>query len=711
MFVFFLCLSLIVFIFGLVNAISLKQSGKIPWQSFLLLLLLFTAIAMWLAVLPLVDKGGILYKPMYAAFYVLESAVANVDYSLFSEQLGSISFWRIYTILLHLLMPITAFGSILFYFLKIFGWFRYTLFRGDQEIIIFSDLTDKTKSYAKRIDPKGRLLIFCNTEDSDKESFDEDRSRNMLFTGQSEIQLLKQLQKRRLTIMEMGEDEERNLQKSVEIIRELEKCSEEQAQSPTRQFLQKHIPANVLDHKIFKIFSDDLTDEDKKSISLCTVSGHPEAAAIMDNLMKRGTKTPLLYKQTTIDEYKRIAFKLLHDDPLYELVDDDTEKLDIMIVGFGRMGQEVLKAISWAGCFPDTDTNVHVISRRGIENGAQLLSECPELGVDLLHKNGFEQPEHGGVQLNKDAPVYYYSTETKGPDFDRIIRGLVRCRYIVVSLGDDSETLETALRIYRLIMRERYLKDKTIVPPEIHVRIRNDENLNLFSAEESDKDDRSALRSFRQFGSDTDIYGTDQISESELEKMAVEARKIYMEQNNLQDEEWASYEYLSQFGKNANQAAGLHALYKLHFMKNVKAERRAESDPADLPESQKVFDTLVSYAEREQIANWEHIRWQAYMRTEGFVHAPFEKTKELYDSLYKGDAKEAAARTREELLKARIHPTIGDNETHLKVISTLLGDPDDPDYYHKNDLRFVKSIPELISAYYRVVPAVEIRKS
>ena len=281
----------------------------------------------------------------------------------------------------------------------------------------------------------------------------------------------------------------------------------------------------------------------------------------------------------------------------------------------------------------------------------------------------------------------------------------------MVSLGDDSETLETALRIYRLIMRERYLKDKTIVPPEIHVRIRNDENLKLFSAEESDKDDRSALRSFRQFGSDTDIYGTDQISESELEKMAVEARKIYMEQNNLQDEEWASYEYLSQFGKNANQAAGLHALYKLHFMKNVKAERRAESDPADLPESQKVFDTLVSYAEREQIANWEHIRWQAYMRTEGFVHAPFEKTKELYDSLYKGDAKEAAARTREELLKARIHPTIGDNETHLKAISTLLGDPDDPDYYHKNDLRFVKSIPELISAYYRVVPAVEIRKS
>ena len=707
MFVFFLCLSLVVFIFGLVNAISLKQSGKIPWQSFLLLMLLFTAIALWLAVMPLVEEGSILYKPLYAAFYMLESAVANVDYSLFSERLGSISFWRIYTILLHLLMPITAFGSILVYFLKIFGWFRYTLFRGDQEIILFSALTDKTKSYAKRIDPKNKLLIFCNTEDVDEESFDEERSQNMIFTGQSEMQLLQQLQKRRLTIMEMGEDEERNLQKSVEIIRELEKCSGKQTQSPIRQFLLKYIPADVFEHKIFKLFSDDLTDEDKKTISLYTVSGHPEAATIMDNLMKRGTKTPLLYNQTMIDEHKRIAFKLLHDEPLYKLVDDDTEKLDILIVGLGHMGREVLKAISWAGCFPDTDTNVHVIDRYGIENGEQLLSECPELGVDLLHKNGFEQPEPGGVQLNKDAPIYYYSAEAKGPDFDNIIRSLAHCRYIVVSLGDDSATLETALRIYRLIMRERYLKDKTIVPPEIHVRIRDDENIKLFSA----KDDKSAFASFKQFGSDKDIYGTDQISESELEKMAVEARKIYMEQNNLENEGWAAYEYLSQFGKNANQAAGLHALYKLHFMKNVKAERRAESDPADLNGSKKVFDTLVSYAEKEKIANWEHIRWQAYMRTEGFVHAPYEKTKELYDSLYNGNAKETAALTRAELLKARIHPTIGDNETHLKAISTLLGDTHDPDYFHKNDLRFVKSVPELISAYYRIVPAGEIHNS
>ena len=709
MFLFFLCISIIIFIFGLVNAINLKQSGKIPWQSFLLLLLLFTAIAMWVAVLPLVEKGGLLYKPLYAAFYVLESAVANVDYSLFSERLGSISFWRIYTILLHLLMPLTAFGTILIYFLKIFGWFRYTLFRGDREIILFSDLTDKTKAYAKRIDTNGKLLIFCNTEDEEKASFDEERSGNMIFTAQSEIQLLKQLQKRALTIMEMGENEELNLQRSVEIIHELEKYSGKQTQSAVRQFFRKFLPDKVVEQKIFKLFADDLTDEDKRSISLYTVSSDPEAAVIMDNLMKRGTEKPLLYKQTMIDEYKCIAFKLLHDHPLYKHVDEGTEKLDIMIVGFGRMGQEVLKAISWAGCFPNTDTHIHVISRRGIENGEQLLSECPELGVDLLHKGGFEQPGNGGVRLNKDAPIYYYSTETKGPVFDRIIRDLIRCRYIVVSLGDDFTTMSCALNIYRLVMRERYLKDSSICLPEIHVRIRDDENMELFVSDA--EDDHSVFGSFIRFGNDEDIYGTDQISKSELETMAVEARTIYMDRNGLKDKNWAAYEYRPQSEKNANQAAGLHAFYKLHFMKNVKAVERTASEAVDLEASRKVFDMLVSSEEKEAFANWEHIRWQAYMRTEGFVGAPYEKTKELYNSLYNGNAKETAAVTRAELRKARIHPTIGDNETHLKQISTLLGDPNDPDFYHKNDLRFVNSIPELVSAYYKIVPAEDSQQA
>lgn len=675
MFIFFLCLSLVVFTIGTVYAISMKREDRIPWQSFLLIILLFTAIAMWLTVLPLVKEGSFIYKPLYAAFYVLESAVGNVDYSLFDEHLKPISFWRVYTIFLHLLMPFTAYMVILVYFMKAFGWFRYTIFRGKKSIILFSELNDKSRAYANRIKDKNALMIFCNTEEGEKEHFTEESSRNMIFTDQSEIQVLKQLDMHDLTIMEMGEKDDRNLSKSVEIIRYLD------------EWFGKHKEKEA----------------DKKTIHIYTVSGQPEAATILDNIMGRGTGAePLAYRQTVINEYKRIAFKLLHDKPLYEAIDDSAKRLDILIVGFGRMGQEVLKAVSWAGCFPDTDASVHVISRRGIENGKKLLSECPELGVDLRHEGGFLNPEKG-QQLNKNAPIYYYSTETAGDEFDEIIRSLVHCRYIIVSLGDDSATLTAALHIYRVMMRERYLHDSKAEAPKIHVHIRDDENLKLFSS----PDDRSVFSKFIQFGSDRDIYSENLVGRAELDHLAHRAHNVYRAQHHQDNNEKTKYDYLPEAKKNANLAAALHVLYKLHFCPGVAVEdvsgklsneewNRIKAENAD------IFNRLVGTDERLKIADWEHIRWQAYMRTEGYVHCPYEQTKKVFEKNNKGDWKAAVEETRSQLREARIHPCIGDGETHLKQISLLIGDPKDPCYFYKNDRRFVDSIPEILGGLYRI---------
>ncbi len=684
MFVIFLCISAAVFFTGAAWAVKMKQEDRIPWQSFLLIMLLFTAIAMWITVLPLVREGSLLYKPLYAAFYVLESAIGNVDYSLFSEALAAGSFWRIYTIFLHLLMPITTYGVILVYFMKAFGWFRYTMFRGKKKIIIFSELTDKSRAYAGRIDAKDTLLIFCNTEDGEKQHFSEESAKNMIFTDQSEIQVLKQLRKQDLTIMEMGENDEANLQKSVEIIRYFEK--------------EANIPP-----------------EDKKTINLYTVSCQPEAATIMDNVMMRGIdgNDPLTYHQTVINEFKRIAFKLLNDDPLYKFVDDHSKQLDIMIVGFGRMGQELLKAISWAGCFPGIDTNVHVISRKAIENGELLLSHCPELGIDLSHNHGFLTPENGN-QLNHAAPIYYYSTETRGPKFDNIIRCLAHCRYIVVSLGDDATTLETALTIYRLIMRESYQRDIKIEPPEIHVRIRDDENLQLFSS----KEDISVFSHFKNFGSDEDIYSKNQVGRSDLDHLARRVRNIYRRGHDLNDEK-SKYSYLPETEKNANQAAALHVLYKLHFFEKVDVkEIKGPYTHTELEminaASRKVYETLVSEEDKEQAANWEHIRWQAYMRTEGYVHCSYENTEKIYKEFHNADTETAYKKTKVKLGEARMHPTIGDpkgkNEEHLRKVSMLISNQKDPNHFHKNDRRFVDSIPQIIHDIYEIVPKPEEEK-
>ncbi|MBQ7581993.1 MAG: hypothetical protein IJU25_04160, partial [Lachnospiraceae bacterium] len=618
----------------------------------------------------LVDEGNFLYKGLYSAFYVMESAVGDVDYSMFSDALSSGSPWRIYTIFLHLLMPVTAYAVILVYFLKAVEWFRFTLLRGKKKVILFSALTEKSKAYAARIRDKDTLLVFANTDDGEKENFEEDRFRNMIFTDQNEIQTLKQLKLRDLTIMEMGDDESRNLQQSVGIIHYLSS-------------------------------QDRITAED--NISLYTVSHQPEAAVILDNLMNDArSKSPIGFRHTVIDEFKRIAFKLLYDSPLYELVDENTQTLNIMIIGFGRMGQEVLKAISWAGVFPDTDVNVHCISLQAVEHGRRLLSTCPELGVDLRHEGGFRVFKNG-IQLNPDAPIYYYSTETDTPDFDEIIKNLSFCDYVVISLGEDAATISRALHVYRLIMREKYLNGAEIREPKILVRIRDNDNLQMLST----KEDRSVFSHFTVFGSDEDIYSAKQVGQSELDHLAENVCNIYRDENG-QTDEMSKYAYRPETEKNSNQSAAMHALYKLHFCHGVSFEKLdasvSKEEAARIhEESVKAYKANVSEEERHKLAEWEHIRWQAYLRTEGYVYCPYERTKAIYDRCYHGDRGAAIKETRAALQNARIHPCIGDVRPHLENISRLLGRiPDDPDNYYRNDLRFVNSIPETLRGYYRI---------
>lgn len=694
MFVFFLVLSFMFFITGIFYAIYMRIENKSPWQSFLLIVLITTAISMWLSVLPLVKEGAVIYKPLYAAFYVLESAVGNVDYSLFSDALPKISIWRIYTILLHLMMPVTTYGVILLYFFKAFGWFRYTLFRGSKEIFLFSNLTEKSKAYAKRLKADNRLMIFCNTEDEQRKDYDEEFSTNMVFTNQSEMEILRQIEKRDLTIMEMGEDEFRNVQKSVEIINYLKGIGQN---DENKQEKLTFLMALYQKIKEFLSIGMLLRGKNQKtvlcldSVKIYTVANSPIACTVMDNAMGRnsGKAGIIKFQQTVINEFKRIAFKLLIDQPLYEYIDKENKTLDVLIVGFGRMGQEVLKAVSWAGYFPGIDTNIHVISRQGVQNGEKLLSECPELGIDLGHEKGFIKPVNG-TQLNPKAPIYYYSTETNVPGFDEIIRSLIHCRYIVVSLGDDTDTLTTAIHIYRLIMQQHYLHPElNIGTRKIQIRIRDNENFSLISSDGSD----TVFKHLEKFGSDEDIYTYTGVGESVLDKIAGEVNKIYNgDDKDINNDDYAQ---LPEYKKNSNQAAALHALYKFYFSSGVKDEQK----PGD---SRVKFSDIFSNEDTKKLAAWEHIRWQAYMRTEGYIGIPYRKIKMLFDTKNQKNFEEAVKQTRCDLQEARIHPTVGSDEEQLTKLGELIGKNNDPDHFHRNDRKLIDAIPQIINSYFQI---------
>ena len=667
----YLAVSFAIFTAGFFYAIRLKKQDKIPWRSFVLIVLFTNAIAEWFAIIPLIHEGYFIYKPLYAAFYVLESAIGCVDYSIFREVFGRISFWRIYTIILHILMPLTTYGVILSYFIKAFGWFEYTLFRGKKSVILFSDFSEKSKVYALRLKSKGKLMVFCNTPNGQMEIFNQEYLSSMIFTDQSELQVLEQIKKQNLTILELSDDNDSNLWKSVEIIRYL-----------TNE-------------------KNKISDADLNTISLYTISRQPEAGVILDNLMGRGTENHKKLHQFLVNEYKQYAFNLVHESPIYEVLNENSQTLDVMIVGFGKMGREVLKAVSWAGCFPNIDTNIHVIAKNAEKDGEILLSECPELGVDLRHDNGIPEPLIG-VRLNPDAPIYYYNAEANTQEFDDIIHSLSHCGYIVISLGNDAKTLTAALHIYRLIMRDRLQKDPRAVPPRIHIRIRDNKNLPLFMT----KDNCSILKHFKQFGCYEEIYGQQQLGKSEIDQLAENVLNIYRNVHQSANVKNIEFKDIPETEKNENRAAAVHAMYKLAYCGNITVTQTDENlsyeDRARIREAnQQIFNEQVSEAERVKLAEWEHIRWQAYLRTEGFIHCDYEETKAIFDSHSDEDRETAIEKTRAALREVRIHPTIGDAD-HLRKVSTLLGDPNDPDYYYKNDKTMIDWMPEIIGEKYQL---------
>ena len=147
-------------------------------------------------------------------------------------------------------------------------------------------------------------------------------------------------------------------------------------------------------------------------------------------------------------------------------------------------------------------------------------------------------------------------------------------------------------------------------------------------------------------------------------------------------------------------------MYKLAYCGNITVTKTDENLSYEYrarirEANQQIFNEQMSEAERLKLAEWEHIRWQAYLQTEGFIHCDYEVTKAIFDSHSDEDRETAIEKTRSALREVRIHPTIGDMD-QLRKVSTLLGDPNDPDYYFKNDKMMIDRIPEIIGEKYQL---------
>ena len=257
---------------------------------------------------------------------------------------------------------------------------------------------------------------------------------------------------------------------------------------------------------------------------------------------------------------------------------DGTKKISAVIVGLGQHGTQMLKALSWY-CQMDgyrVEIDAFDLDKRAED---RFCAQAPELmspaynGVSVPGEAAYTIRIHSGVDV---------TTKT----FADALSGITDATYAFISLGSDEANIRTAVEM-------RMLFERMKIKPVIHTVVRNSESKRALTGVTNY---RGQPYDVGFIGDTSDSYSEGVILNSEVETDALRRHLKWGEE----DEFW-QYEY----NFNSSVASSIHAKARVECGVPGAAKKEEELTPE----------------EREIIETLEHRRWNAYMRSEGYVYS------------------------------------------------------------------------------------------
>ncbi len=258
--------------------------------------------------------------------------------------------------------------------------------------------------------------------------------------------------------------------------------------------------------------------------------------------------------------------------------------ISAVIVGLGQYGSAMTKTLAWYGQMDGYKIKITAIDKDK-EAESILSSECPEL----------MSPEYNGVHEEGEAEysiTVHSGINYKTKEFDEIINGIDDATFVFISLGSDVVNIDCASKMRMLFERQG-------VTPIINTIVYDSEQKDALLNAENFKHQKY---NFNFIGGVDTTYSEAVIIDSELEEDALSRHKKYGS-----EEDFWKYEY----NYRSSTASALHM--KARILCGIKGADKKEED--------------LTAEERDIIENLEHKRWNAYMRSEGYVFA--EKRNDL----------------------------------------------------------------------------------
>ena len=489
-----LIVALVLFIASLALALYRRRDLAAAMRVFALGIVL-TNLVMLLPLLPRIDglpqgpsnpvsSGDVLRaNPVRSFFYALQMGSLDADYSklLSAVRESATAGYRLFFTVLCVLSPLIFGGFIVTLFEGATARIKYYAFRRVSDVFYFSELNEKSVMLAESVSAHDRknLVVFCNCGSAGGSPL-ESRAREdgFVLLAESECALTGRSAHRRY-YFEIAENQDENL-------------------SRTEKLISCYAAAKDQDICLLKIF---------------LFSEQEEAGFTLSSIDKKGLDVVLVNRD------RSVSYSLLLENPLYRALKDGKKGLSVLVVGAGKIGNEIIRACVWCGQLgPEYSLRIQVVDKDAERYRSCLRKECPELFGD-----GYD--------------ISFYQADVETDVFAQILDANCRdVNYIAVCLGDDELSIHTALYLRAWYLgNDPEFRNEPIISVLVGERTKS-ESLRSFTAIDRERLVRKDIAVSSEhaqnydlfpFGSWSSIYSHDFIVNSAVEQLALNTHAAY----------------------------------------------------------------------------------------------------------------------------------------------------------------------------------------
>ncbi len=496
---------------------------------------------------------------LLSVFHSMQVFTIGCDFEIVTEGIaacpdGLNTAYQLWAATLFVLAPIFTFGFVLSLFKDLSAYLKYLL-SFFKQTYIFSQLNERSLTLAGDIktgNPKAQI-VFAGVQEEDEAVSPLMESAKRLDAicfkkDISAVDFKKHSPGKELSFFAIGDDETENLNQALKLIDDYR----------TRRGTNLYAFSTKVESELL------LTSVDKGEIKVRRIN---EVRSLINRVLYEQGQT--LFQSAGESE-------------------EGTRQICAVVVGMGRHGVEMVKALTWFCQMDGYSIQIHAFDKDPLAE-EKFTALAPELmapaynGVNIPGEAQYQITVHSGLEAGTAA-------------FAREIGKLHDATYALVALGNDDVNINTAVNL-------RMYFERAGIHPVIQAIVYSSEQKKALCGI---KNYRGQAYDIEFIGDLESSYAEDVIIDSELEG---EALRRHLKWGN--EEAFWTYEY----NYRSSMASAIHM--KARIACGIAGAGKKEEELTD--------------AERDTIEVLEHRRWNAYMRAEGYIFSGSKESSSRND--------------------------------------------------------------------------------